>query len=963
LTLFRFGDFEFDDASLELRSGGEPLDIEPKPLALLVELLRAPGHVLTRDELMARLWPDTHVGRGSLTRAVHALRSTLGESAADGALVRTLRGRGYQIAVAVRAVSDSTRDADAFVGRAAELDEGSAAIAAARGGRPRVVLLAGEPGIGKTRLALELSDRARAAGLGVHWGRCREAEGTPGLWPWIQVLRALAERRELAELAPAARAELAQLDPEFAEDRRAAVPDPPADAVSRLRRWDAVATALRAAARRAPRLLVLDDVHAADDASLELLSFLVRELTVEPLLVIVAFRDTEPRRDMLERVRGQLAAAGARTLSLRGLTLEESARCLAQQLEREPPLEVVAEIQRRSSGNPLFVRELARLLHEARTTRGEPLPLGIRDVVQQRLATLPKACVVALRAAAVFGREFSTDLLAAVLELPEPELLARLEAAIELGFVEPAPRWTGGLRFAHALFQEVIYADLTSRERSLLHERAARALETLRTAELDAHAATLAHHFSEAAPRCGPERALHWARRAALRARAEGALDRVALHNEQIVGAHALTAPPVDAAQRCDALLELAEARALAGPRQRAVEAAREAAQLGRSSGDPARLARAALAMSTAIPSVFPDAALEALLEEALERLPASARTLRAQVLGRLAAVLQGSGRFERAAAVLRASLVEARSLDDEQAALEVLSQHLRTLQEGLPAEDPRPRVALADDVIGRAQRLGRIEAELQARMLRVGLLLEIGDRRAVDEEVERYAAAGERSRIRMHRHRAAVSRAMQALLSGRGEEARRWLARAEILADPLDPSEVRFTPVTLRLLLAKTPGDWSEGERLAREIAADFPRWRAWRFALAFARKELAVRDEVRALLDELAAGGFAPTAPAVNQPVELAVAAEVSSRIGEPRYAREIYERLSPWSEVNVVQGLGVACHGPAAYFLALLADLLGDRRLAALHLEAAGRMALRLASPPWQSRVEEARRQLRL
>ena len=255
-----------------------------------------------------------------------------------------------------------------FVGREAELARLDTALDEALGGQGRLVLVAGEPGIGKTRLAQELGSRARERGGRLLWGRCYEGDGAPAYWPWVQVLRAYAAERApsalAAELGKGASV-VAQLIPEVAD----ALPDLPALPVpepelARFQFFDAVSTLLRAASRAAPLVVVVDDLHWADHSSLVLLQFLTRELGAARLLLIGTYRDMEvnrlhPLNDTLAEVVREPVTT---RLVLQGLGQAEVARCISEVTGVEPAADLVAAVHDRTEGNPFFVIEVVRLL-------------------------------------------------------------------------------------------------------------------------------------------------------------------------------------------------------------------------------------------------------------------------------------------------------------------------------------------------------------------------------------------------------------------------------------------------------------------------------------------------------------------------------------------------------------------------------------------------------------------------
>jgi DNA-binding SARP family transcriptional activator len=426
-----------------------------------------------------------------------------------------------------------------LVGREAQLAAFEATLAGASAGRGRVVLVAGEPGIGKTRLAEEVARRAAAGGFGVAWGRCHEGQGAPPFWPWVQVLRGVlagaAPDRLQAVLGPSA-PELAQLLPELAEVVEAAPAAPVLDVEAvRFRLCHATTSALRRLAAGRPLLLVIDDLQWADAASLRLLTMLAGELGAARLLVVGTYRDVDGDRG------GALADALAtlarqppvERMALGGLDRAEVARVIAAELGAEPDRRLVRLVHERTDGNPFFVVELVRLLGSERRLDGKAatagavvspaVPVGVRDVLRRRLARLPEQTNAVLVVAAVAGRAFDLDTVQALTGLDDDAALEAIEAALLSGLVVEDPDAVGRFRFAHALVQEAIYEEVSRARRARLHARVGHALATRQDQHGGDLALELAHHFWLAASVEGAEAVLPY-----LLAGADQALSRAA---------------------------------------------------------------------------------------------------------------------------------------------------------------------------------------------------------------------------------------------------------------------------------------------------------------------------------------------------------------------------------------------------------------------------------------------------
>ncbi|NUT32543.1 MAG: AAA family ATPase, partial [Hamadaea sp.] len=361
-----------------------------------------------------------------------------------------------------------------LVGRRAERERLAAAAARAHAEGCQIVWISGEPGAGKTALA-----EACAADLGwpVAWGRCPEVDGAPPAWPWSEVLGTLtAIRRPEAELA----APLARLL------HRDATVD--ADAGGQFWLARAVGDYLTAAAGDGPLMIILDDVHRADEETLQILRQVAGQLRDAPVLLLAAYRSDEAP-DVLGATWAALAGARSETVELTGLAAQDAADLLRRDSGVDLGDEAAAALAVRTGGNPLFLRETARLIAaEGADAATAAVPAGVRNVLRRRIGRLPAKAQTVLRHAAVLGRDADVDLLLEVAGAEEDVVLDALEAAVLTGLLtEPAP---GRVRFAHALVLDTLYQDTPLLRRTRLHAKVLATLERTRPADV----AALARH-------------------------------------------------------------------------------------------------------------------------------------------------------------------------------------------------------------------------------------------------------------------------------------------------------------------------------------------------------------------------------------------------------------------------------------------------------------------------------------
>jgi len=387
-----------------------------------------------------------------------------------------------------------------LIGREREVGELRAALDAMLGGSGRVVLIRGEPGIGKSRLASVAAEEAEARGVPVWWGRSRDDAAAPAFWSWNTALRrwmdrvgedaataaAGSRRGELAHVFPVLRDRVAAISPTESREPEGA----------RFYLFDIVARFLGAVAKPAGLVVVLDDVHRADRSSLELLEFIAGDLTDMGILVVATYRDTEVEHDhpfaaTLARLADEQST---RMLSVGGLSARHCARWVTLASARADTAALGNTLHPETNGNPFLVSEIVHPL----ATDGwdaQHVPDGVREVIKRRLDRLGDDCRDALAVAALFGDAVDGRMLADVLGGAAPaDCLAR---AVRDRILVRGEAGAARYRFAHGLVRRVLVDELPPSARTTWHARIATVLER-RAAATQMVTAQLVRHLAAA---------------------------------------------------------------------------------------------------------------------------------------------------------------------------------------------------------------------------------------------------------------------------------------------------------------------------------------------------------------------------------------------------------------------------------------------------------------------------------
>ncbi|MFN8604289.1 MAG: AAA family ATPase [Candidatus Binatia bacterium] len=836
-----------------------------------------------------------------------------------------------------------------IVGRDGELGVLRGALRDAAAGRGRLALIAGEPGIGKTRIATELAATAAMQGFVALWARCPDAAGAPAFWPFRQIAR---EYRRQARSG----GDLAKLERHLAAT---ATHDDGVPEQARFALFERVASALRAAAEEAPLLLIIDDLHWADRSSVKLLCFVAREIATARIAIVGTLREIEPTTPAeVEALLGDLATLGI-TVPVRGLGRDDVARLIAAESGTTPDPRVVARIHDATQGNPLFVGEVVRLLAAEHRLAGAdatlaalPIPLGVRAAITRRSEALDADARAVLAAAAVCGREFALGVLERAVDLPSALVRTSVEKAERLGLLARCGSRHSRFAFGHALMREALYEELPAARRAELHRRIAATLEEVHANDLEPHLAELADHFRTAGDAASLERAVTYAQRAG-----ESAQRMLAYEEAERQLASALETleqcPGAAAARRREILVALAEAQRGCGHVDEMHASFRQAVELARGLDVPTFASTVLRYSGARTEFSFVDETMVALLEEAIASLPDAPSTLRARLMARLASSLLLSPSAETRRATLAAEAERmARALGDKATLAWVLAMRVTAL---VGPDNVQERLALAGEILRLADESDFAVAALEAQTGRVHDLLELGDIHASDLAIDAFARRANALQQPLYLWHLATWRTMRALLDGRLDEAETLAGEAFAAGQRASQATAMMHYGQQLLAIRFEQGRMRELEGLIRMAVEQAPTVAAWRIELLSVELENERFVEAQAMLDSLAAHEFTDLPRDTNWLMSLVSLAFGASELGDAVRAQRLHALLRPYAGRFVVTRPAVCFFGGVSYYLGRLARTAGQRDLAAEHFARALREHTQLGARIWTARAE--------
>ncbi len=846
-----------------------------------------------------------------------------------------------------------------YVGRLAERERLSELWEQTCAGSLRLALIAGEAGVGKTRLSSQFALEVHATGATVLYGRCEEDLGVP-YQPWTQALGHLvreAPLRVLERYTERFGGDLARLVPTLRER----LPDLPSprdgdSETDRYLMYAAVAGLLQTAGQHEPLLLILDDLHWADAPTLSLLRHVMTAGTPMAVTVVGTYRDSElPHDHLLLALLADLhREQGVERLRLTGLRADDLVALMemaaGHELDEDGRV-LAAQITRETAGNPFFAGELLRHLTESGSIVRLPdgrwrlvgdladlgMPQSVREVIGRRVERLGADARTALSAAAVIGRDFDIDLLLAAVDLPETHLLDLLDEAVAAALLQEDRDCAGRFTFIHALVEYGLYEDLGHTRRAWLHKRVAEALERQCGDDPGDRLAELAYHWAEAVVSADTAKAMDYARRAAERALQQLAPGEAVRWYRQALTLHEQT-PGGSRSERCDLLIGLGDAeRRVGDPQHR--QTLLDGAELAIELGDADRLCHAVLANSrgytSKIGGVDPDRVR--VLEAAAEALDRE-HPRRPRVLALLANELHYAGDPTRCRALAGEAIELARASGDQATLAFTLHNAIYAIQ--VP-DTLRERQQLCAELVALARQLddpglGFLMAQ---RPWDVGL--EAGDRAQVEASLAAMRTLAETVPEPTFAWQRRIYECVWANIQGDLQAAEQWAIQAcEVGTASGQPDALTIFGAQL-FRIRYDQGRTGELVEQVLHFLSEPEAFDVWRAFAAIALIESDRADEAAALAR---AEDFQSVSWDYLWPLMFAWA-DVCSRLGLADRAGELYELLEPFA--GRLAGGGIAI-GSIDWALGRLATTMGHYEQAERNFAAAAEIEERFGAP---------------
>jgi tetratricopeptide (TPR) repeat protein len=798
-----------------------------------------------------------------------------------------------------------TRQGRQLIGREAQLAVVDGHLADLERGHGGLLVLAGEAGIGKTRLAEEIVARSRERGAKPVWATAwTAADGAPPLWPWSQALLQLVGTADALD----------QPGPESPAESTAA----------RFAQFNSIAREILAAAEREPIVMVIDDLHWADAASIRLLSFVAVAVRRSPCLLVATYRADELHRDVV----AELARVGT-TLAVPPLSDDAARELLAAAVGADVGNVASDAVVARSNGNPLFVWEFGQLMAHSGRTDVAPaaIPDAVASVIERRLARLAEPHVTILRVAAVAGDPVSAALLASIGDVSIEDVVGALHAASAAGLVVGS-ELAGSHSFSHALVRDVVLDGIEPVARAALHHRTA--AELARRAEVDESLhRVVAHHLSQAGPAMASAASEHWERAG------HAALRVLAYEDATVCFDNAAQASATDPRRAAGLLIAQGEASLLAGDLERAREQFTAAAAQARALGEPELFARAVLGIGTgAVGWEVPLGSEEqaAMVADALALLPGDEPRLRSMLLARLSV----TAATPETVGVARERAEQALDLAREVGDPALIGQALAALNDAIGGPTHvMERRDNADTIVELAGDAGDRALELLGHRFRVVADLELGDFSAVDRDIAAFSRLADQLRQPLVSWYVPLFRGMRALLAGDVAAADRCQEEVAAAAVATGSSNAAMLATTLRMGIDVAAERAVPADLLENLFEVDPAAWSTMAAGLAMSNLAGGELDRAGEVLRLHSGNDFRRLGDDSEKLVTLMMFGRVAVGVGDRDAAQRIYELLAPHAGLWTVDGIAACCWAPVDLELARLAIALDRAAEAIPHL----------------------------
>lgn len=947
----RFEGCELDTDACVLYRAGRPVSVQPLVLRALAYLIENRQRVVGKDELRDAVWGGVSVGPGSFNQAVSLIRKAIGDDSASPAMIKTVRGLGYQFVAQVEGPAapapsvprPSQRD---IVGRDAELALLEGAFTEVLDEGARLVLVEGEPGIGKSTLLEAAAERLTRRGAWVLWASCREDKTRVPFWPFEHVLRALLESPFVDAAASdlsGARGKLFEMFPDLRPAGNVRLPPGPESAGRRLAGFEAVAEIMASACERQPVALMFDDLHCADLQSLRLLEQLLARLGRARLFACASHRTGEAIGS------DPLDVPDAHQVVLRGLSRRASSELLRRRTGQTPSDAVLDASMRLTVGSPLLLGEVARVVSSAESSSAlarlesrfrapESGTLAARGFVE----ALPESAREIGRVASVLGRQFTMRRLAPLAERTPAECAALLAPILDAGLLlrEGADHYA----FAHDLFRHALYQ--SAGNLGELHARAASLFAD--DPENPENVFIAAHHHRLGLERTDPQRAF-----AALRLAAERSFDRAAFEDAATYFDHAAEAralAPDPARDVGEILVRRGHALRCAGKPSAAIACFMKAAGHARTLGDGALFVAAALGYGITHKGFF-DFQLIALLREANDKHGPHDPTVQAQLWTELAFALRQTAEQRNALAFAQQALAHARAAGNPSLLARALTAERWNAVESRPMTE---LVAISREALAAATTASDLSLVNDARLCLAWDLMLLGDADGLEREIHAYRSTSEQLRHGYDLLIVARFEAVRALIGGNFEHAEALAKEALRLGRAGGDSTTDIVFSIEILIPMRETGRLPELEKFIRFMEAVAPKPNVWGAAAAMMLAEAGRTDEATKELATLAAG-ISKAERDFNYLPMIALLAEACWRIGDAELAALLAEELRGYLDRHLVMGGASLYFGAVQRYFGLALGAAGNLPDALAALEAGVVAARTMQSPYWVARTE--------